>query len=173
MKIYDKVMIETARLILRPWQQDDADALYKYASDSRVSELALWPRHTSREMSLYVIKEIFMPNPHSFAMVLKESGEPAGCIGLVPEGTEHFTPQSGEREVGYWIGHPLWGMGLTTEALVAFIAYCRDSLGLKSLLITTDAANIASQRVAAKCGFKFICDYDCDGIASKAYRRQI
>ena len=42
---------ETDRLIMRPWRTDDAEALYKYASDGRVSELALWPRHTSVEMS--------------------------------------------------------------------------------------------------------------------------
>lgn len=33
--------LQTDRIFLRPWQTDDAEALYKYASDSRVSELAL------------------------------------------------------------------------------------------------------------------------------------
>ena len=51
-------MIETERLILRPWQESDADALYKYASDSRVSELALWPTHT---LSLIHISEPTRP----------------------------------------------------------------------------------------------------------------
>ena len=82
-------MMETERLILRPWSMDDVDCLYKYASDGRVSELALWPRHTSVEMSHEVIEKIFIPNRDSFAMVLKTTGEPIGCIGLVPEGEEH------------------------------------------------------------------------------------
>ena len=56
-------MIETEQLILRPWKEDDAESLYKYASDSRVSELALWPCHTSAEMSRDVIRYIFAPNP--------------------------------------------------------------------------------------------------------------
>lgn len=163
-------MIETDRLILRRWREEDAASLYKYASDKRVSELALWPCHTSLEMSRMVINEIFIPNPYSFAMVLKETDEPIGCIGLVPTGAEHYSLNSSEREIGYWIGYPYWGKGLTTEALGGLIGYCRDTLGLKSLIITTDSRNVASQRVAEKCGFQFIEDYVYEGIPGKAYR---
>lgn len=165
--------IVTPRLLLRPWREDDAPALYKYASDSRVSVLALWPRHESVDMSREVIKTVFAPNPHTFAMVLRETDEAVGCIGLVPEGAEHFATAASEREVGYWIGHPYWGHGLTTEALEALIAYARDTLRLSSLLITTDSRNRASQRVAEKCGFEFVDDYIFDGIASRAYRLRL
>ena len=48
-------IIETGRLIMRHWSPGDADALYKYASDERVSEMALWPCHSSVEMSRDVI----------------------------------------------------------------------------------------------------------------------
>jgi len=163
-------MIETERLMLRPWKLDDATALYKYASDSRVSELALWPPHTSVEMSREVIEKIFMPNPYTLAIILKETGEPIGCIGLVPVGDEHHETASSEREVGYWIGHSFWNMGLTSEALKALIDYCHESIGLQSLLITTDKQNIASQRVAEKCGFRFVEQYSYDNIESYAYR---
>lgn len=162
-------MIETESLILRPWQPQDAGALFKYASDARVSELALWPRHESLEMSQEVVRLYFMPNPYCFAMILKDTDEPIGCIGLVPSGDEHYTPADSQREVGYWIGYPYWSKGLTTEALNALICYCRDTLGLKSLLITTDSQNIASQRVAGKCGFEWIEDYNHDNISGKAY----
>ena len=40
-------MIETERLILRPWREDDAEALYKYASDPDIGPPAGWPPHTS------------------------------------------------------------------------------------------------------------------------------
>lgn len=39
-------MIETARLKLRHWREEDADDLFRYASDPKVSELALWPART-------------------------------------------------------------------------------------------------------------------------------
>jgi len=163
-------IIETGRLIMRHWSPGDADALYKYASDERVSEMALWPCHSSVEMSRDVIKTVFMPNPHSFAMVLKDTGEPIGCIGLVPEGAEHYPLMEAELEAGYWIGRPYWNQGLTTEALDGLIGYCRDAVNLESLLITTDRRNIGSQRVAEKCGFQFVGDYVYEGIHSRAYR---
>lgn len=167
-------MIETERLILRPWSVGDAPALYKYASDNLVSELALWPRHTSVEMSCEVIEKVFMPNSHCFAIVLKESGEPIGCIGLVPVGDEHHETACYEREVGYWIGFPYWNMGLTTEALMALIVYCRDNLNLSSLLITTDDCNSASKRVGEKCGFQLADrSYYYDGVKSCAYRLKL
>lgn len=169
----DDTVIETDRLILRPWVIDDADALYRYASDRRVSELALWPRHTSIEMSRMVIREFFMTNPLSFEIVLKETSEPVGCIGLVPKGEEHYRPLSGEREVGYWIGCPYWNKGLTSEALRALMTYCGKTLGIKSFMITADGTNIASRRVAEKCGFRFVADFDFDGIPSRLFRLKI
>lgn len=62
------VVIETERLILRRWRESDADGLFRYASDGRVSEMALWPRHTSVEMSREVIRQFFIPDENSFAM---------------------------------------------------------------------------------------------------------
>ena len=169
-EIAQNFKINTNRLTLRRWRENDAEALYKYASDGRVSEMALWPRHTSVDMSREVIKDFFQPNPFTLAMVLKETNEPIGCIGLVPAGAEHYKPLANEREVGYWIGFPYWGKGLTTEALKAMIEFCRNNIRLDSLLITTDAANKASQRVAEKCGFINFTDYDNNGTPSKAFR---
>lgn len=169
-EIAQNFKINTNRLTLRRWRENDAEALYKYASDGRVSEMALWPRHTSVDMSREVIKDFFQPNPFILAMVLKETNEPIGCIGLVPAGAEHYKPFANEREVGYWIGFPYWGKGLTSEALKSMIEFCRNNIRLDSLLITTDAANKASQRVAEKCGFTNFTDYDNNGTPSKAFR---
>ena len=88
----------------------------------------------------------------------------------MPQGEEHYVHEDKEREVGYWIGYPYWGQGLVSEALEAIIEYCRNTMRLKSLLIANDKRNVASQRVAEKCGFKFIEEYEYDGVCSKAYR---
>lgn len=165
--------IESERLVLRAWREDDAEALFRYASDSRVSEMALWPAHTSVEMSRQVIREFFVPNEHTFAMILKQTGEAIGCIGLVPAGDEHHATLPAEREAGYWVGFPHWNKGYTTEAMKALTAFCRDNLRLSSLLITTDARNTASQHVAEKCGFTLADEYDHEGTASKAYRLRL
>ena len=41
-------------------------------------------------------------------MVPKDTGEPIGCTGLVPEGAEHYPLMEAELEAGYWIGRPYW-----------------------------------------------------------------
>ncbi|ROT12015.1 N-acetyltransferase [Muribaculaceae bacterium Isolate-105 (HZI)] len=157
------VVIDTGRLMLRRWRESDAEALYSYASDGRVSEMAMWPRHTSVEMSRRVITEYFIPNSFNFAMVLKATGEPIGYIGLVPEGDENCPASVGEREVGYWIGWPYWGRGLTTEALRALIDWCGRVPEVDTLLLTADLRNVASQCVAQKCGFIHLDDIYRDG----------
>ena len=166
-------IIETERLVLRPWRESDAGALYAQASDERGGRRALWPAHTSQEMSAWVIREVFMPNADCYAMELKSTGEAVGCIGLVPAGDEHYSAQPGEREAGYWIGHPYWGQGLTTEALRALVEHYADCSELLSLLITADAANVGSHRVAEKIGFRLVAEYDMEGVRSKAFRREL
>lgn len=166
-------MITTEHLVLRPWDISDAEALYKYASEPLVSRLALWPAHTSVEMSKWVINNIFIPNEDTYAIVLKETHEAIGCIGLVPGGDEHYHAENGEREIGYWIGLPFWNKGLTSEALVALMNHWSNYGTIRSLLITTDDNNLASQRVAYKCGFKLIDRYQYNGIPSSVYRAQL
>jgi RimJ/RimL family protein N-acetyltransferase len=56
-------------------------------------------------------------------------------------------------EIGYWIRASCAGQGLATEAASALAAWARGSLGAQRLEITSDARNLASRRVAEKCGF--------------------
>ena len=161
---------DSNRFFFRHWAIDDAEALFKYASDCRVSEPAQWPCHTSVYMSREVIEKYFLPNPECYAIIDKQTLEPIGCVGLVPEGGEYYMPLTGEREVGYWVGYPHWGKGIATETLQRFMIFCRDQLGLQSLLLTTLADNIGSRRVAEKCGFRQIDKFEYDGKASIAHR---
>ena len=82
--------METDRILLRPWRESDAGMLYKYASDPEVGPRAGWPPHKSVEESLEIIRTVFN-NDHTWAIVLKETGEVIGCIG-------YFT--SGESNIG-------------------------------------------------------------------------
>ena len=50
---------ETDRIMLRPWRESDAEALFKYASDPEVGPRAGWPPHKSVEESLEIIRTIF------------------------------------------------------------------------------------------------------------------
>ena len=51
--------METNRILLRPWRESDAEALFKYASDPEVGPRAGWPPHKSVEESLEIIRTVF------------------------------------------------------------------------------------------------------------------
>lgn len=161
--------IETERIVLRKWVMEDAEALLKYASDHRVADPGLWSAHRSIEDSRLVLKELFMPYPMIYAIVLKETDEPVGCIGLVPEGSEHYDVGASGCEIGYWIGYEYWGKGLMSEALDAFVKHCREAGGIGRLVITTSQSNMGSRRVAEKCGFEKVGECVCEEIPSLAY----
>ena len=93
--------LETKRLLLRPWEESDAESCYRYASDPLVGPAAGWPAHTSVENSREIIRTV-LSEPDTFAVILKERpDEPVGSIGVFP--TE--APEIGsEPEIGYWIG---------------------------------------------------------------------
>ena len=53
------MILETERLILRPWEERDANDLFQYASHPEVGPNAGWPAHTSVEISREIIKSFF------------------------------------------------------------------------------------------------------------------
>ena len=75
------MILETERLILRPWTEDDAEECYKYAKDPLVGPIAGWPEHTSVENSRQIIRDV-LSDPETYAIVLKETGLPIGSIGF-------------------------------------------------------------------------------------------
>lgn len=147
--------METARLILRPWQEADAEALFKYASDPAVGPIAGWPPHVSVEYSLEIIHTVFAA-PETYAVVLKETGEPVGSAGIMfGDGMHSAAMQEGEAEIGYWIGVPYWGRGLIPEAVRCLIRRCFTELGVSAVWCGYYDGNRQSQRVMEKCGLKY------------------
>ena len=73
--------METERLILRPWVDDDAEILYRWASDPDVGPRCGWLPHTSVANSLEIIHGP-LGKPETYAMVFKETGEPICSAGL-------------------------------------------------------------------------------------------
>lgn len=150
-----KEMIETERLIIRPWQENDAEALFKYARDPAIGSIAGWPPHTSVENSLEIIRNVFSA-PETFAVVLKETDEPVGCCGIIFSNSLHSADmQADEAEIGYWIGKPYWGQGLIPEAVKRLLSRCFNDLKLDTLWCGYYDGNDKSRRVCEKCGFKY------------------
>lgn len=145
-------MMETERLILRPWLESDAEALFKYACDPDVGLAAGWPPHKDVAESLSVIRTYFA-NDRTWAIVLKETSEPIGCIGYYVHGESNIEIGEEDAEVGYWIAKPFWNQGICTEALRCMIDYCFNVKGFLTLWADFFIDNPASRRVMEKCGF--------------------
>lgn len=148
-------MIETNRLILRPWEEDDAEVLFRYASDPDIGPIAGWPTHTSVENSLEIIRTVFAA-PETYAVVLKDTGEPVGSCGIMFSDSLHSADmKQNEAEIGYWIGKPYWGQSLIPEAVMALLARCFHDLHLDAAWCGYYDGNTKSKRVIEKCGFKY------------------
>jgi len=148
-------MIETERLILRPWQDSDAESLFKYASDPDIGIIAGWMPHTSVEDSLEIIRTVFAA-PETYAVVLKAIGEPVGCCGIMFSNSFHQSDMMDrEGEIGYWIGKPFWGLGMIPEAVDALLDRCFNVLSLSTVWCGHYEGNHKSRRVCEKCGFVY------------------
>ena len=153
-------MIETERILLRPWGDDDAEALFKYASDPEVGPRAGWPPHKSVEESLEIIRTLFRSD-HMWAMEFKETGEPIGCMGYFVYGESNIDIGSNDAEVGYWVGRTYWNQGLCSEALRSLIDYCFNDKKYRTLWADYFPENPASGRVMEKCGFRDTGEVNC------------
>ena len=151
----DTCRLVTERLILRAWQETDAEALYKYAQEPAIGPIAGWPPHSSVEDSLNIIRTVFAA-PETYAVVLKETNEAVGSIGIMlGEGLHSAEMQKGEAEIGYWIGKPYWGQGLIPEAVRRLLRRCFEDLGMTAVWCGYYDGNTKSRRVMDKCGFCF------------------
>ena len=146
-------MIETERLILRPWQEQDAEDLYTYASNPEVGPPAGWPPHTSVDNSRELIKTV-LSKPETYAVCLKD-GTPIGSIGLHLNGSTDMTDRDDECELGYWIGKPYWGQGLIPEASRALMRYAFEELGMRAVWCGYYDGNEKSRKVQTKLGFVY------------------
>ncbi len=149
---YDGTMMETNRLLLRPWRERDAEALFKYASNPDVGPRAGWPPHKTVKESKEIIRTVFH-NDTTWAIELKETGEPIGCIGYLPSDGCKIPARDGEPLVGYWIAKPYWNQGICTEALKMVVRHVCKSTSISSLISGHFVDNPASGRVMEKCGF--------------------
>lgn len=148
--------LQTERLILRAWQESDAEALYKYAKNPNIGPIAGWPPHTSVEDSREIIKTV-LSAPETYAVVLKETGETVGSVGIMTPKSEIHSAQmaDNECEIGYWIGEPYWGQGLIPEAVNELLRYAFEDLRQTAVWCGYYDGNEKSKRAQEKCGFVY------------------
>ncbi len=148
------MILETERLILRPWREDDASELFELAKDDRVGPAAGWKPHKSVSESAEIIRTV-LSEPITFAVCLKDTGKLAGSLGIMLGSDGNRRIGAEEAEIGYWIGVPYWGQGLIPEAVREAIRYAFTDLNFKTLRCGYFDGNEKSKRVQEKCGFKY------------------
>jgi ribosomal-protein-alanine N-acetyltransferase len=145
--------LQTQRLILRPFELTDGEDVRRLAGEWAIADTTLQIPHPyevgmSEEWILTRGPRFEAGEEVVFAIVLRESGQLIGAMGLVIEG------QFRRAELGYWIGRLYWGHGYCTEAGKAVLEYGFHSLNLNRIHAYHFKRNPASGRVLRKLGMK-------------------
>lgn len=147
-----RMEIVTKRLLLRDWQETDAEALFGFCRDPAIGDGAGFPPHGSLEESRAILRQVLM-QPENYAVVARESGSLVGSAGLILSLEGSSCKRVGDAEVGYWIGRTSWGRGYATEVVEALAAHAREAYGRRGLWGVCYPRNLASRRVLEKAGF--------------------
>jgi [ribosomal protein S5]-alanine N-acetyltransferase len=145
--------LETARLVLRPFETRDVEDVFAYASDAEVSRYVLWDRHTTRADSQrfleWVLGQYARGELPSWGIMDKTSGRVVGSIGYGwPE------PAHARAEVGYVLARSHWGRGLMSEAVRAVLGHAFGTLHLHKVVAHCHVLNVGSRRVLEKVGLR-------------------
>ena len=151
-------ILETERLILRPFRRSDAKAMFSnWANDPHVFRYLATARvcnsieevHARLDSWFSYFKNTVTGSWGMYAIVLKSTNEVIGEIDFA-----ELDVKNRSAEVGYQIGRAWWGKGYTPEALQRLIKYCFVEVGLKHIWGNYDSRNISSGKVMQKAGMK-------------------
>ncbi len=176
MKHQGTKIIETDRLLLRPFEMKDASAMYRnWASDTEVTKYLMWPAHADVTVSEEVLKDwtgrYINEYYYQWAIVYKPvSDEPIGSIAVVNEIDKTIK----SAHIGYCIGRKFWHQGITSEALKAVIDFLFDEVGVNKVDSRHDPKNPNSGAVMKKCGMKYEgtlrqSDWNNQGVCDASY----
>jgi len=155
------MILQTERLILRPWCEADAESLYECAKDPDIGPIAGWPAHKSAEESLDVIKNVFT-GKECYAICEKENNIAIGAIELKLNGHTDMTERDDECELGYWLGKAFWGRGYMPEAARELLRHGFEDVGMNTVWCGYYDGNEKSKRVQEKVGFVY--HHTCDEV---------
>lgn len=147
--------IKTARLTLRRFSVDDAQAMFNnWANDPVVTKYLTWKPHGDISVTENLLKEWVGAyedaSCYNWAIVPDGVKEPIGSIAVV-ECNENV----GSMHIGYCISQRWWHRRITSEALAAVIEYLFKTTDVNRIDSRHDSKNPNSGRVMSKCGMKY------------------
>ncbi|MBM7613644.1 GNAT family N-acetyltransferase [Alkaliphilus hydrothermalis] len=146
-------ILETNRLILRPFELTDAKRVQELAGDERIASTTLNIPHPYKDgMAEAWInthdKNLQEKIAITYAITLKEGNVLVGAIGLM---LKVFN----KAEMAYWVGVPYWGKGYCSEAGKALMKFGFDELELNKIYALCMKGNRGSSKVMEKMGMIF------------------
>jgi RimJ/RimL family protein N-acetyltransferase len=146
------VSLETPRLVLREFSEDDATAVHAYASDAEVVRYLDWGPNTREDTARFLVtaraaRDAGPRTTYHLAIVLKTAEHLVGGCRI-----EIRNPANGNGDLGYVLHRQAWGHGYATEATRALLAFGFGRLALHRIWATCDVENQASVRVLEKIG---------------------
>lgn len=149
------VVLETGRLILRPFQAKDAKDMYNnWAGSERVTKYLTWPAHASVEESRMLldtwVKNYSDPKYYEWCMEYKDNRQAIGSIGVVK-----MDESIDAVEIGYCIGASYWHQGITAEALQEVVSFLFERVGCNRIAARHDINNPNSGKVMKKAGLRY------------------
>lgn len=146
----DIPILETERLILRPLTLEDADAVFKWASDERVTKYMPYSTYTSVEdVRKWISTVVNEESTYNYGFVLKDSNV------LIGSGDIGYDSEKEAWGFGYNIRFDYWNYGFATEAAKTMIKFAYEKHGARCFSANHAMDNPASGRVMEKCGLKF------------------
>lgn len=145
-------VLETRRLILRPFAADDLDCLVELDSDPQVMRFLTGGKPTPREVLAANLPGMIAPRGRLerwiWAAADKAGGDFVGWFSLRPDPDG----DPGEAELGYRLRRAAWGRGYATEGAALMIETGFGVFGLERIFARTMTVNLASRRVMEKVG---------------------
>ncbi|MBU1619667.1 MAG: GNAT family N-acetyltransferase [Gammaproteobacteria bacterium] len=148
--------LETKRLILRPFNAEDAPGVQLLAGEKIIADMTEnipHPYLDGMAEEWIGLHDVWCKSGTAvvFAIVIRESGELIGAVSIT-----QISGQSGN--LGYWIGLPYWGQGYCTEASMRILEFGFNHYALSRIDARHLAGNPASGRVITKSGFQYLRD---------------
>jgi [ribosomal protein S5]-alanine N-acetyltransferase len=150
----ESLLLQTERLILREFREEDWQAVHEYGSDPETVKYMIFGPNTEEDTKAFIQRELGhqkeMPRSvYNFALINRNTCRLIGACAMMIRNAENK-----EGEIGYILNRSYWNQGYMSEAAARVISFGFERLGLHRIFATCDPANTGSYRVMEKNGMQ-------------------
>lgn len=144
-----KLVLETERLVLRRYREEDAEACFAFLSNEKDAYMDCCRAFATMDEEFYERVKLFGERETQYMITLKDSGEVIGTVNVFADDTRAVDA----KEIGYGIAPAHQRKGYAFEALSALLDLLQKELCLEMVTAGILPENVASEKLLAKLGF--------------------